>query len=284
MTLEQIEYFIAAVESASFSEAARQLFVSHSSVSRGVSVLENELGVQLLTRGRRTLLCTEAGEVFYQRGKALLRQAEELRSSVTEFRRQQKLRLISIGIYAPRFFELCRGFQRNHPAIELIMEQGDQRSAIEKLNNGEADMSATFSYWLPKGHDYETLVLERGSFCALVSPHHELAGRDFLTSEELIARNDILGENPFHTIHAERKWNRTAQPDLHSILLQIKTGSGITVLPEHAAAEYGQGCVRLPIQGSMMEYQLVLIWNRENPSRALMEAASYFRQQLGQDV
>lgn len=277
MTLEQIGYFVSAVENASFSGAANQLFVSHSSVSRGVAALERELGVQLLTRGRRTLLCTEAGEVFYRRGKALLQQAEELRSSVTEFRQRQKLQITSVGIYAPRFFELCRGFQRTHPEIELIMEQGDQLSAIEKLRSGAADMSATFSYSFPKEAGYGSLALERGSFCALVSPHHELAGRGVLTGEELTARQDILGENPFHT---ERERHKFTPVDVHSILLQIKAGNGITVLPEHTAAEYGQGCVQIPIQGSITEYQLVLIWDRDNPSRALAEALKYFREQL----
>lgn len=281
MTLEQIEYFVASVENASFSGAAHQLFVSHSSVSRGVAVLEHELGVQLLTRGRRTLLCTEAGEVFYRRGKALLQQAEALRDSVAEFRQRQKLQIISVGIYAPRFFELCRSFQRTHPAIELSMEQGDQRSAVEKLRSGTADMSATFSYSFPKDAGYEMLALERGNFCALVSPHHELAKREFLTSEELTARKDILGENPFHT---ERDRHKFTPINVHSILLQIKAGNGITVLPEHTAAEYGQGCVQIPIQGNMTEYQLVLIWDRENPSRALAETVKYFREQLGKTV
>ena len=277
MTLEQIEYFVTAVESASFSAAAHRLFVSHSSVSRSVAALEDELGVQLLTRGRRTLLCTEAGEVFYQRGKALLRQAEELRGSVAEFRRRQKLQIVSVGIYAPRFFELCRGFQQTHPAVEVIMEQGDQHSAIEKLKTGAADMGATFSYSFPKDAGYEALALERGNFCALVSPNPELAGWEYLTSEELTARKDILGENPFHT---ERERHRSIPVDVHSILLQIKAGSGITVLPEHAAAEYGQGCVQLPIRGGMTEYRLILIWDRDNPSRALREAVEYFREQL----
>ena len=278
MTLEQVEYLVTSVDTGSFSRAADQLFVSHSSVSRGVSVLENELGVQLLVRGRRMLVCTEAGEVFYRRGKALLQQASQLRDSVAEFRQQQKLQLVSVGIYAPHFFELCRDFQQAHPEVKLVLEQGDQHSAAEKLKNGSADMSATFSYSLPLDGNFETLVLEEGNFCALVSPRHELADREYLTDEELAARQDILGEHPFHPIDRDRR--RDVPQDVHSNLLQIKAGNGITVLPEHAAAQFGQGCVQIPIRGKVTSYQLLLVWDVGNTSRALAEAVSYFRERL----
>lgn len=277
MTLEQIEYYVTSVESGSFSAAAERLFVSHSSVSRGVSALERELGVQLLIRGRRTLLCTSAGEAFYRRSRSLLMQARDLRDSMVEYQERKRLRVVSIGVYAPRFFELIREFQQTYPKVETIVGQEDQHAAMEHLLAGAVDLGLTFSFSLPSDSRIKTMVLEKGRFCALVSPSHELAGRDSLTSEELIARRDILGQNPFRV-----EWDRRRdQPnDLHSNLLQIRTGGGITVLPEHAAAEFGQGCVQIPIRGERTEYQLVLVWDRENRSRTLAEALSFFRGRL----
>ena len=277
MTLEQVEYFVVSVEAGSFSAAAERLFVSHSSVSRGVAVLESELGVTLLNRGRRTLSCTEAGEVFFRRGRALLQQARALRDCVTEFRERQILRLYSVGIHAPRFFELCREYQLTHPAVELSLTQGDNFSAEERLRDGSVDIIVTFSYSLPADIGLEILVLERGSFCALVSPRHEFAERAYLTTDELMGRRDILGENPFR---GDRERRRNGPLDVHSILLQIKTGSGITVLPEHAAEEFGHGCVRIPIQGMTTEYQLVMAWSRDNLSGVLAKAIDFFRERL----
>ena len=43
MTLEQIQYFVTSAETGSFSSAAKQLFVSHSTVSRSVAALELSL-------------------------------------------------------------------------------------------------------------------------------------------------------------------------------------------------------------------------------------------------
>lgn len=276
MTLEQIQYFVISVEKESFSAAGEELFVSHSSVSRGVSVLEKELGVKLLVRGRKKLLCTEAGEMFYRRSKMLLQQVQALKDSVTEFRQRQTLQLCSIGIFAPRFFELCRSFQQQHPEVEMSIKPEDQRAAAEKLRSGSVDMALTFSYSMPLDGTFDSLVLEQGSFCALVSPRHELADRTYLTDDELAARSDILGENPFHN---DRERRRDEPWDLQSNLLRIKTGNGITVLPEHAAAEYGHGCVQIPIRGKV-EYQLMLVWDQENRSRALAEAVAFFQKSL----
>jgi DNA-binding transcriptional LysR family regulator len=281
MTLEQIEYFVTAVEQGSFSAAGDAMFVSHSSVSRGVSVLETELDVQLLTRGQRRLSCTEAGEVFYRQGKALLQQASELKASVSPFRAHQKLQLCSIGVYAPRFFDLCREFQQLHPEVEVVIQQEEQLAAVEALRSGGSDLSLTFSYSIPSDGSYETLVLERGHFCALVSPQHEWAERPYLTVEELSTRQDILGGNPFRP---DRDRRRDVLGDIQSILLRIKTGNGVTVLPEHTAAEFGHGCVQIPICGGPTEYQLMLVWRRENPARSLASALDFFRARLLPDA
>ena len=50
MELEQLRHFTAAAEAGSFSAAARSLYISHSTICRSVSALEEELGVQLLER------------------------------------------------------------------------------------------------------------------------------------------------------------------------------------------------------------------------------------------
>lgn len=276
VTLEQIEYFVAAVEQGSFSAAGDALFVSHSSVSRGVAALEKEWEVPLLERGRK-LSPTQAGEEVYRQGKALLTQAQAIRDSAARFRQRQRLQLSCIGVYAPRFFVLCREFQQLHPEIEVVTQQEEQRAAVENLRAGGIDMSLTFSYALPPDGGYETLELERGHFCALLSPQHEWAEREYLTAAELAARQDILGGNPFHG-DSERRGE--APGDIHSILLRIKTGNGITVLPEHTASEFGHGCVRLPIRGDETEYQLVLVWKRENDSPALATASAFFRERL----
>ena len=76
MELEQLRIFCAVAACRSFTRAAKELFVSHSTTSRAVTALERELGVPLLTRDRHTVALTGAGAVLLTGAEALLRDAD----------------------------------------------------------------------------------------------------------------------------------------------------------------------------------------------------------------
>lgn len=82
MELEQLRMFVSAAESGSFSAAGRELYTSHSTVSRAVSALEKELGVTLISRSNRVLGLTAAGELLLEEARELLKRAEELREKL----------------------------------------------------------------------------------------------------------------------------------------------------------------------------------------------------------
>ena len=82
MELEQLRIFCTVAACRSFTRAARQLFVSHSTTSRAVSALERELGVPLLARDRHTVALTPAGQVLLAGAEDLLQQADALAAAV----------------------------------------------------------------------------------------------------------------------------------------------------------------------------------------------------------
>ncbi|MBR0352440.1 MAG: LysR family transcriptional regulator [Oscillospiraceae bacterium] len=86
MELEQLRIFIAVAEHGSYSAAAKDLFVSHSTTSRAVSALENELGVTLFDRKNRILGLTQAGESLLRDARELLENAAQLKNNLKEFR------------------------------------------------------------------------------------------------------------------------------------------------------------------------------------------------------
>jgi LysR family transcriptional regulator, regulator for bpeEF and oprC len=82
--LKSLTIFIRSAQSGSFSEAARQLGMAPSAVSRAVLRLEDELGVRLLQRTTRSLTLTEAGDRFYQRAQQILNDLEEAELEVKQ--------------------------------------------------------------------------------------------------------------------------------------------------------------------------------------------------------
>ena len=83
MELEQLRHFTAAAEAGSFSAAARSLYISHSTICRSVSALEEELGVRLFERSSRDFRLTEAGEALLPQAQELLDAAEDIKIGMT---------------------------------------------------------------------------------------------------------------------------------------------------------------------------------------------------------
>ncbi len=82
MELEKLRIFLAVAECRSFTLGARRLYISHSSTSRAVAALEEELGVKLLRRENRILGLTPAGEQLCREARQLLAQAERAAARV----------------------------------------------------------------------------------------------------------------------------------------------------------------------------------------------------------
>lgn len=80
-TLAGIEHFVATVAAGSFAGGATTLGVTASAVSRRVAALEDEVGVQLLTRTTRSLRLTADGAAFYERCTRILGEIREARDA-----------------------------------------------------------------------------------------------------------------------------------------------------------------------------------------------------------
>lgn len=75
--LHLMAMFVAVAEEESFARAARRLGVSPPAVTRGISALEERLGVRLLTRTTRAVRVTEAGARYVEDCRRILADADE---------------------------------------------------------------------------------------------------------------------------------------------------------------------------------------------------------------
>lgn len=75
--LNELQCFVRICEAQSFTVAADRLGLPKSSVSRALSRLEKRLGVRLIERTTRSLLLTEAGELYLERCRRMLEEAEQ---------------------------------------------------------------------------------------------------------------------------------------------------------------------------------------------------------------
>lgn len=123
--LDTLRIFVVTLRKGSLSAAARSLSLSPATISRRISALEDELGVQLVDRTSRTLKITEAGQAFLERAEEVLgamAQAEEAARNARQ-RPEGRLRVhsrtqIGLRVIAP----LLPRFAQRYPDIQLEME------------------------------------------------------------------------------------------------------------------------------------------------------------------
>lgn len=72
------------VESGNLTQAANNLNLSRSAVSKQLSALEERLGLQLIERSTKSLEVTQMGQRFYQQSLPILEQVERLEESLFE--------------------------------------------------------------------------------------------------------------------------------------------------------------------------------------------------------
>ena len=80
----EMQVFARVVEAGSFSETARALLMTPSTVSKLIGRIEARLGVRLLERSTRRLSLTAEGQIYYERSLSLLSELDELEKGLAQ--------------------------------------------------------------------------------------------------------------------------------------------------------------------------------------------------------
>lgn len=143
-SLDLYRVFAAVYEKRSFSEAARQLFVTQSAVSQSVKQLETMLGVQLFLRGKREVTpSVEARQLYAMIAPAIgtICEAEE---RIERFKRLQEgfLRVGAADTVARHFLlPYLKRWNELHPGVRLQVVNRTSTEAFSLLSAGKLDVA-----------------------------------------------------------------------------------------------------------------------------------------------
>lgn len=144
MNLHRIEAFLAVAQTRNISQAAMQLDVAQSVVSRHVGALEVELGCRLFERTGRGVSPTTAAEQLAPRLRAAL---EEMHRAVAEAAdlSAQPSGVVRIGVIPaaaqPLVGMLYQRVADRFPRIQLQFVDGFSTTLDERLGSGELDLA-----------------------------------------------------------------------------------------------------------------------------------------------
>ena len=272
MEFRPLRAFVEVVRQGGFSQAAKTVFATQSTVSKAVRQLEEELGLELLDRiGHRSVL-TAAGEVVYRRGVKLLADRDDLVAELDEIRGLKRgslrLGLPPVGsstVFAPLF----ASYRRRYPGIEVkLVERGSNQLETD-LRAGEIDFAGAL---LPTAEDFEAQSVRREPLVALLPSGYPLARRRRLSMIELRNTPFVLFERGFalHRVVLEASRRAGFEPNVVAVSSQIDfiielvaARLGVAFLPRMIATGARHGTVRVVgLENPETEWHMALIWRR----------------------
>lgn len=238
-----LRYFLAIVETGSFTAAAARVNVTQPTLSAGVAKLERELGVPLFIRSARRVELTEAGARFLQRARNIMQEYNAALGEIGEPARRRALRLGLLHTVPASIGErLVRDWQSIDGANGLEIVEGSDTELVTRLDQGRVDMALSL---MRAGADkYAPVAVCEEPYLLMMPEDHALAGHDPVPSDALHStpmvvrrRCEVLSEVSRHfTGHGVRPplAYRTVQEE--RALAMVAAGLGVTVMPASYSA------------------------------------------------
>lgn len=142
ITLQQLTYFLAAVEHGSLSAAAEANFVAQPSLSEQIRRLEQQLGVTLFIRTNRKLILTEAATMLVPQAQRTLDAAAEVVDSVSPVRNMTG-GTVAFGTFSSAHHLLLEDviaeFRALHPLVSLKMMGLNSSDVADAVREGQLE-------------------------------------------------------------------------------------------------------------------------------------------------
>ncbi|KAA8985423.1 LysR family transcriptional regulator [Halospina sp. K52047b] len=234
---DRIEAFVQVVRQGSFANAARQLDVSSSHVSRLVTRLETQLDTQLLYRTTRQLRLTDAGEVYFNHCSHLFDGFQEALNAIGDYQQRPSgvLRLTCAATFGERYIApLVNDFLQQHPQLTVDQEFTNRWVDIVSegfdvgIRAGSMPSSSLIGRRLCQRHEY-----------VVASPEYLRQYPTPRTLDELSAHNCLLGSNDHwsfdvgqqhRSVRVHGNWRGNSG---QALLDAVRKGLGLAQLPDY---------------------------------------------------
>ncbi|MDQ0216514.1 LysR family transcriptional activator of glutamate synthase operon [Oikeobacillus pervagus] len=259
MELRQIKYFIEVAKQEHMTEASIQLHVAQSAVSRQISKLEDELGVELFMREGRNVKLTEVGKVFLERVEIAMVELEKAVSAVEEYLNPEKgsIRIGFPNSLATRTLPMViSAFREQYPDIGFNFWQGSNKELRELIEKGEIDLSFV-SPVPPTSEEIHSHIFFNENMRVLIPEQHALAKREYIKLRELKDDAFVLFRSGFdmRNLVMDACYQVGFSPnvafeseEIYTIKGLVEAGLGISLLPETTLTDHTPpGTVSIPI-------------------------------------
>lgn len=282
MTFEQLSYFLAIVKNKTFTAAAEDLYISQSSLSKGIKALEQELDCVLFNRGNKYVELTPAGRIFNNYAKKAEQNWLKMLNDIALLSQSPVRTEVSIGVLPiideMKIISHITDFQKsiNSENTYINLVEGEQDELVKFLSDGKID-AAIVRYDELNPETFNRVTLLKNELVAVFPSGGEysaLCGKDSVGLSE-------LAEHPFiefdKSSYLSRKIRNAFEANglmprysysykrHQQILSMVNAGYGIAIIPKDLV-NYEKYCnIRSAALSEPLYTTTSLVWLRNAP-------------------
>ena len=280
MELRQLKYFITSADTLNFTEAARQCFITQSTLSQQIKQLETELGVQLFERIGKRVFLTETGRDFLPYARQTVADADYGVQRIKDMEELKTGRLCigtTFGLSALITDAIAR-FSEQYPEIHLEVMFLKQDELIEAVRERKVDFALTFEM-MEKDDLLTEQPVKTYHLCAIVSDQNPLAQQATVSLRQLADYNICT---PARGMNARRMFDSQTnkkgielQPkleinEIHTLLHLVRTGRWVAILVD-SITHGEEGLCAVPLREAALPMPVVWLYPKDMYIRKAMQ-------------
>jgi LysR family hca operon transcriptional activator len=280
MELRHLRYFIAVAEIGSLTEAAKhRLYTSQPSLSRQIRDLEDEVGVELLSRSVHGVELTAAGEAFLDHARVALMHVD---AAVETARRaaQPTSKTFAIGFqtghemnWLPQAMHVLHDELKN---IHVTVSSDYSPDLAEAITRGRLDLAFLR---VEPNYDLEYHVVDHEPLIVLMPSDHRLTARDAIRPQDFIGEIFIGAANKASVLQAVTEdYLRRSGLDIkvdHGVdnmamaMSLVASTRGLALMPAYANNLLPESVVTRPLQEEAPTIDIAVGYSKTNTSPVL---------------
>lgn len=255
MDLKKYKVFLTSVDLGSFTKAASLLDYTPSGITHMMNALEDELGFQILTRGKNGVQLTENGERLVPILRELLHLEEDFSQTVSEINglNTGTIRIGSYSSIAVQWLpKIIKNFQQDYPNIKIKLMEGIRQEVVAWLEERKIDLG--FMSYQP-GMKFDWVPLRDDPMLAVLPLNHPLAQEKAYSLKNCESEDFIMPACGYDYDVVELFRNAKISPKIryetfenYAALSMIECGLGMSVMNELITKGRICNVIKLPLQ------------------------------------
>lgn len=296
MELRHLRYFVTVAEELHFGRAAQRLQIAQPPLSQQIRQLEEELGVQLFHRTKRSVQLTEAGQLFLEEASQILTRAEQAIQIVQRADRGETGRL-TLGFVGSATYSVLpvvlKVFRRRFPEVLLSLHEMTTTQQVQALHEDRIHLG----FVRPPIYEQELMIesILKEPFVAVLPEFHRLANETqislrSLANDPFILFPRYLGSGFYDQI-VNMCQQVSFQPQVAQEAIQMQTiislvaaELGVALVPASVQNLQRVGVVYKALAESTSQVELAMVWRPDKISSVLQKFLEVTRQVASSEV